>query len=124
MIERICQGSLLTAMAAMAVLTASAGSVPAAARADDVSGGKVVFDRECTVCHGPFGKGDGPAAGLCDPVPRNFANGFYKLRTTESGELPTNADLTRTVTEGIPGTAMPSFRHLGARAIADVIAYV
>src|SRR6185295_17464625 len=38
--------------------------------------------------------------------------GTYRLRSTPSGSLPTDADLLRTVTNGIPGTAMPSFADL------------
>jgi len=119
MIEPIRYRSLVATLAValgMTALMADAWAAPA--------GGKVLFDRECAVCHGTTGEGDGPVAELCDPAPRNFADGLYKLRTTESGELPTDADLTKSVTDGIPGTAMPSFRHLGADAISDVIAYL
>ena len=43
------------------------------------------------------------------PRPRDFTLGTFKFRTTQSGELPTDADLFRTVSRGLPGTGMQSF---------------
>jgi mono/diheme cytochrome c family protein len=90
----------------------------------DVARGKEIWLRECAVCHGETGGGDGPAAELCDPRPRNFDKGMFKFRTTENGELPTDADVERTLRIGIMTTAMPSFVHLGEPAIADLLAFI
>jgi mono/diheme cytochrome c family protein len=86
--------------------------------------GSAVFERECAVCHGKTGDGRGPAAPLFDPPPRNFGDGLYKLRSTESGELPTDDDLIKTVNDGIPGSGMPSFRHLGGDQVRSAVDYL
>ena len=76
--------------------------------ADDAT---AVYTRACARCHGADGHGDGPAAPA--PRPRDFTRGKFKLRSTPSGQLPTDADLLRTIARGIP-PAMPSFRGLTA----------
>ena len=70
--------------------------------------GKAVYDQHCAECHGATGHGDGPAAPFLTPRPRDFTAGRYKLRTTESGSVPTDDDLARSVREGLPGSAMPA----------------
>lgn len=71
--------------------------------------GRATYIRRCSFCHGLLGDGEGPAAKYLDPRPRDFTLGTYKFRTTISGELPTNEDLFRTVSRGLPGTAMQAF---------------
>ncbi|MFQ5478995.1 MAG: c-type cytochrome [Candidatus Binatia bacterium] len=107
-----------TSLATITLFGASAGL------AETNPTGERVFNRECSVCHHSKGNGDGPLAELLDPRPRNFIDGLYKLRSTPSGELPTDADLIKTVTNGMPGTGMPSFRHLGAETIKKVVAHL
>jgi DMSO reductase family type II enzyme heme b subunit len=82
---------------------------PAPVAADDKAG-KVLYDRYCTQCHGDEGKGDGPAADLVYPRPRDFTLGMYKVRSTLSGQLPTDHDLFRAISEGLPGTSMPAWK--------------
>ncbi|MFL5574828.1 MAG: c-type cytochrome [Gemmatimonadaceae bacterium] len=87
--------------------------------------GKAVYDRWCAGCHGDSGAGDGPAATRMLPRPRDFTRGVFKIRTTASGEIPTDADLLHVVDEGMPGTAMPAWRALlSEQERRDVIAYV
>ena len=74
-----------------------------------VDKGKVIYFRRCSFCHGLLGDGEGPAAEFLDPRPRDFTLGTFKFRTTESGELPTDEDLFRTVSRGLPGTGMQAF---------------
>lgn len=42
--------------------------------------------------------------------PIRWGGGAYQIRTTGSGEPPTDADLLRVIDEGIPGTAMPGWK--------------
>ncbi|MFZ5476200.1 MAG: c-type cytochrome [Myxococcota bacterium] len=50
---------------------------PSAALAD----GKATFAATCAACHGPAGKGDGPAAAGLPVKPANFADpGFWSTR--------------------------------------------
>jgi mono/diheme cytochrome c family protein len=88
-------------------------SVRAAQPADTatpVQAGKVVYEQRCAYCHGASGRGDGQVAANLQPRPLDFTAGKFKLRTTETGSLPTDDDLTRTILEGMPGTAMPAWR--------------
>jgi DMSO reductase family type II enzyme heme b subunit len=71
--------------------------------------GQAIYFQRCSFCHGLLGDGEGPAAKFLDPRPRDFTLGTFKFRTTQSGELPTNEDLFRTVSRGLRGTAMQAF---------------
>lgn len=96
-----------------------------AADAAAVEAGRAIYADRCWFCHGNDGDGDGPVAPYLWPRPRDFTVGSFKLRTTESGELPTDEDLFRTITLGIPGTAMPAWRSLlSDRQRWHVIAYL
>ena len=74
---------------------------------ENVAAGKQIYRDSCWYCHGKVGDGNGPAADFLDPRPRDFTAGMYKIRTTKTGELPTDEDLFRIISKGIPGTAMP-----------------
>jgi DMSO reductase family type II enzyme heme b subunit len=74
-----------------------------------ISQGRGIYFRRCSFCHGLLGDGEGPAAEFMDPRPRDFTLGTFKFRTTESGELPLDEDLFRTVSRGLPGTGMQAF---------------
>lgn len=71
--------------------------------------GQEVYFERCSFCHGLLGDGEGPAAKFLDPRPRDFTLGTFKFRTTQSGELPTDEDLFRTVSRGLSGTGMQAF---------------
>ena len=58
------------------------------------------------------GNGNGPAADTLNPRPQDFTRGLFKLRTTAWKDAPTEADHFRTVSRGIPGTAMPAFARI------------
>jgi len=76
--------------------------------------GATIFQRQCAPCHGASGTGDGDAAYLLYPKPRNFKKGPYRFVTTWEG-VPTDDDLYRVISRGIPGSAMPSWAHLPER---------
>src|SRR5712692_3535137 len=87
--------------------------------------GRRVYAERCAVCHGPDGRGNGPAAPSLIPRPRDFTLGQFKYKSTPLGEPPTDADLTRVVTDGLPASAMPYWRDvLDTAAIRAVVAYV
>lgn len=71
--------------------------------------GRLTFFKRCSFCHGLLGDGNGPAADFLDPRPRDFTPGTFKFRTTQSGELPLDEDLFRTISRGLKGTAMQAF---------------
>jgi DMSO reductase family type II enzyme heme b subunit len=87
--------------------------------------GKAVYDKWCAGCHGDTGAGDGPAAAYMLPRPRDFTRGVYKIRSTASGEIPTDADLKHVIDDGMPATAMPDWKELlSNRERDDLVAYV
>lgn len=88
-----------------------------------------VFRKHCVTCHGLSGDGLGPVSMLLEPYPRDFRRGTFKFKSSPVGKKPSREDLYRTLDEGIPGTAMPSFRALEeseefAQDIEDLVEYV
>ena len=77
--------------------------------AQDTTAGKEVYGKWCAGCHGDNGAGDGAGAKHMIPPPRDFTGAIYQIRSTPSGQLPTDADLLRSIDEGLPGTAMPAW---------------
>src|SRR5438045_9286583 len=93
--------------------------------AQDTTAGKVVYTKWCAGCHGDNGAGDGPAAKHMIPPPRDFTGAIYQIRSTPSGQLPTDADLMRSIDEELGGTAMPGWKtRLSDRQRRDVLAYI
>ncbi len=73
---------------------------PVPATPQSVRTGQRLYQQHCQVCHGPEGRGDGPAAATLRPRPAD-------LRRT--ARFPDSLLFLR-ITEGLPGTAMPAFR--------------
>jgi len=112
----------------LALLRAAAGP---AVRLTDGAGGlaplearRGLYRQHCAVCHGITGDGAGPAALLQNPYPRDFRYGLFKYTSTVAGAKPTTEDLVRIVREGLPGTAMPSFRWLDEPVLDALVEYV
>lgn len=91
----------------------------------DGAAGQRIYSNHCLQCHGLAGDGDGNAAYLLFPKPRDFTAGIYKFTSTASGDPPTDSDLKRTVHQGMPGTSMPSFGAvLSDEQISRVVDYI
>ncbi len=87
--------------------------------------GERIYKEACAACHGVNGDGQGPAAAALDPRPRDLRSGVYKFRSTPTGDLPTDEDLYRIITDGIPRTMMPGYgRLLTDKDRYDVVAYI
>src|SRR5436190_9774301 len=87
--------------------------------------GKTVYDKWCAGCHGDTGAGDGYGSKTMLPHPRDFTKAVYKIRTTASGEIPTDDDLRHIIEVGMPGTAMPEWKsRLSTGEINSVIQYL
>ena len=98
---------------------------PRSLAGQDVEVGKELYDKWCSGCHGENGTGDGPAAAFMLPRPRDFSGAVYQVRTTATGELPTDEDLRWVIDKGMHGTAMPGWEdRLSARERDDVLAYI
>lgn len=113
MIEKLCVGALV-------VLTFLALPPPGLA----VDRGQSLYERHCAPCHGIEGDGEGLAAYLLSPKPRDFTEGLYKLRSTPSGSLPTDEDLLQTLRRGVPGTAMPAWDRLKEEDLVAIVEQV
>jgi cytochrome c oxidase cbb3-type subunit 2 len=83
-----------------------------------------VYLDHCAICHGPEGDGRGHAAPHFTTPPRDFTTGRYKVRSTGSGQLPTDDDLARAIVRGLPGTGMVPQDHLTADEVRAVIAFI
>ncbi len=101
-------------------------AAPVAAESEpDQELGRRIYRKACLACHGAQGDGNGPGARSLDPPPRDFTGGVYKFRSTPSGKLPTDDDLYRTISQGVPGTAMPAWkRNLTSTELRAVIQYI
>ncbi|TAJ79828.1 c-type cytochrome, partial [bacterium] len=85
--------------------------------------GKQIYNQQCAACHGTQGQGDGEAAYLLYPKPRNFVAANYRLVSSWE-RVPTDQDFFNTVTRGIPGSAMPSWGHLPEEQRWALVYYV
>ena len=91
---------------------------PSSAFAGDAAAGKTVYDTNCSSCHGPEGKGDGPAGAALNPKPAD-------LSTSALDE----AGMVKIVTEGGAAVGksplMVAWKGtLNETQIADVVAHL
>jgi mono/diheme cytochrome c family protein len=87
------------AEAPAAAAPAAASAAPATAAADTAAGAKI-FQTFCTTCHGPAGKGDGPAAAGLNPKPANLAAGAFKYDPNGNGTKGDVDDIKAIVHDG------------------------
>ncbi len=93
-------------------------------RANLVQRGHLVYLKYCVGCHGEYGDGKGPAAARLITQPRDFTSGIYKFRSTDSGSLPLEADLHRTISRGLARVSMPAFPLMPESEKIAVIEYI
>ncbi|MBI4526821.1 MAG: c-type cytochrome [Deltaproteobacteria bacterium] len=113
--------ALLLVFAATVIKTAELKPPPASPKLTAL--GKQIYGRQCAACHGEKGLGDGEAAYLLYPKPRNFVAAKYRMVSTWD-RVPTDQDLFDTITRGMPGSAMPSWGHLPAEQRWALVYYV
>lgn len=71
--------AVLAAVFSLIASLASAQEIPAAAQAE----ADTVWQQRCSTCHGPGGKGDGPAAAALTPKPRDFTSADWQKSVTD-----------------------------------------
>ena len=86
--------------------------------------GRKVYEKYCIGCHGDKGDGKGTVAADLITKPRDFTLGLFKFKSTPRGSLPTDDDLKKVMTNGLPTSAMPSFRLLGEAEKDELVAYI
>jgi mono/diheme cytochrome c family protein len=85
----------------------------------------MAYRNHCATCHGDTGQGDGAAAYLVYPKPRNFTADVFRFKSTPDNQPPTRDDLQRIIAGGIDRTAMPAFEGVLTDAeIDELINYV
>ncbi len=98
-------------------LIAAFGLKPYPKKTPDLSAGKLLYENNCSTCHGISGRGDGVLSENLEPPPTDF---------TEEGtkQILSPFKIYNTATFGIEGTAMPSFKTFGEDEKWDVSFYV
>ncbi len=97
------------------LLTALDADVPAEGDQVVIDGGELLqhgrglYMRHCSHCHGTSGDGNGPTAQYLWPRPRDYRHGIFKFTSTDALSKVTRDDLSRILSNGVPGTYMPSF---------------
>ncbi|GJM25369.1 MAG: hypothetical protein DHS20C16_17840 [Phycisphaerae bacterium] len=86
--------------------------------------GEAAYTFYCIGCHGEKGLGDGPAARMLNPQPRNFQKAKFKFISTRFAELPTDEDLFRSISNGLRGSSMPAWGHLPAQTRWALVEYI
>lgn len=69
--------------------------------------GKAIYTRECMVCHGNTGRGNGPYAEGLQPPPPDFTDGSYG---TLAKPVYSDADYFWRISEGLPWSSMPPWK--------------
>ena len=95
----------------------------------DLEAGEQVYLQRCAHCHGVDGDGIGPSTDVVYPKPRDFTSGVYKFRThheTEEGNwLASDADIARSIREGLHGSSMPGWETvLSSQQVDQLVHYI
>jgi len=85
--------------------------------------GETLYQKQCAVCHGPQGAADGKAAYLLYPKPRDFTRDKFRLVSTMNMDA-TDEDLFKTISRGMPGSAMPPWEYVSVEGRWALVYYV
>jgi high-affinity iron transporter len=88
----------------------------APAQPPDLAHAASLYDAQCASCHGASGRGDGIAGAKLSPPPVDFTD---QARADERSAL----SLYQVITQGVPGTAMPSYATQLSEADRWALAY-
>ena len=77
----IRSGLLMAGYAALMLATPARGAEQISPAAEKEA--QDIFKNRCTMCHGPSGKGDGPAGVALNPKPRNWTDAAWQKATPD-----------------------------------------
>ena len=100
------------------------GEAPITVPAETLNHGLKLFNRYCASCHGYEGGGDGAAARNLDPKPRDFRAAQFLYATAGEGELPSDADLKRTIRQGVTKRGMPAWGGMQDSDLDALVSYI
>jgi high-affinity iron transporter len=83
----------------------------------DLKAGAELYARDCVICHGPTGAGDGPGAVGLDPPAANFRDPQRMAEVAPLGAF-------NTIRLGVPGTGMPPFPAFSDEQVWALAFYV
>lgn len=111
---------LLALFLFLSLLTACGGSSQTVEASSDgppdAQAGKTLYQNFCLSCHGPTGRGDGPAASTLNPQPSDLT---VLLKAQDDAYFVTR------IAEGKPGTAMVAWKNvLNEAQIQQIVAYL
>ena len=86
--------ALLVVLAMAFLATASSAS------AADPAAGAILFNANCSSCHGVSGKGDGPVGAVLQPPPRDFTVGEFVFDPSGNGVNGEDEDLRAVIENG------------------------
>jgi mono/diheme cytochrome c family protein len=90
------------------------------ASAADVKAGGAIYAKQCVICHGKTGAGDGPTAANFKEKPGNWTAGG--LKDMDDAKI---AEITRKGGKALgKSAAMPAYPKLSDAEVADLVAYV
>lgn len=108
-------------MVLTALAVSFAGLRPAVATAAEPKAPEK-FVTFCVPCHGPSGKGDGPAAAALNPKPRNFGDGTYMNARTDAQLI--NVIKNGTAAEKLSPVMVGYASMMNDQEIKDIVAFI
>lgn len=88
----------------------------------DAAKGKTTFENTCAACHGPGGKGDGPAAAALDPKPKNLTDA--ELLSTQTDDFIYKVISEGGASVGLSPMMAPWAGVLSEQDIWNVVAFI
>ena len=90
--------------------------------------GQQRYQQLCENCHGPEGRGDGPAGLGAQPMPRDFSVGLFKFDADSDGRTGSDEDLFLVIRDGgmaVGGSPlMAPWGQLGDDSIRELVVYI